>query len=212
MTRAASRGRANVIRVSSLSKEWSAPGLKVGWFLADEAFVSAYYEYASSSYGGPASIAYTLVEVLARFENWKAQGVDDPRLSELRQLQADYGLTLDTLGHAYRSYVQERDLLDVALRAQRNSCFTRLHAAGISVQRPRCSINLSFSDVAGTDSYTSFRHVLRTTGVALYPGVLAFKLASSSLRLTTARNPHQLDDGLDALLHHMASPKLEPLA
>lgn len=47
------RAASNVIRVSSLSKNWSAPGVKAGWIMADAAFIASYYEYASTSFGGP---------------------------------------------------------------------------------------------------------------------------------------------------------------
>lgn len=82
------RAASNVVRVSSLSKTWSAPGLKAGWLLADSRFIDAYYEYASTSFGGPPSFLYTMVEVLARMERWLLDGLTVPGAAELAEFES----------------------------------------------------------------------------------------------------------------------------
>lgn len=199
------RRRANVVRVSSLSKEWSAPGLKIGWFLADPALVHDYYEHASTAYGGPASLMYTLVEVLARFESWREQGMYTAGPMELSQFSGDYGLRADALARAFEGYAAERVVREQTLLVQRESSWRMLQQAGIAAKVPRCSINLLAQMPGMDDSYRSFRTLLRDTGVSLYPGALAFRLAGGSLRLTTSRPWPDLHEGLQRLCDWPAS-------
>ena len=74
--RGACRADPRVIRINSLSKSYSVPGLKIGWILASTAFIAEFYEYASTSYGGPPSFFYTLVEVAARLERTLLLDID----------------------------------------------------------------------------------------------------------------------------------------
>ena len=69
------RSRRNVIRVASLSKTHSVPGMKLGWIVAHPDFIRGYYEYASTTYGGPPSLFYLLIEMAARFEQWDVLGL-----------------------------------------------------------------------------------------------------------------------------------------
>lgn len=193
------RQRANVIRVSSLSKNWSVPGLKVGWFLADPAFVSRYYEFASTSYGGPQSFVYTLVEVLARFERWIIEGRTSIDQQQLREFSASYGLQLGSLSQTYEHYVAERRARERVLLGLRGEATSCLRRASMIVKTPRCSINV-FAQIPGSeDSYLSFRSVLRETGVSVYPGILSFYLAGGGFRVTTARKWGDLHRGLERL-------------
>jgi aspartate/methionine/tyrosine aminotransferase len=193
------RARANVIRVSSLSKSWSAPGLKVGWLLGDEAFVADYYEYASTAYGGPPSFFFTLVEVLARMERWLIEGIEIPRIRELKEFEPHYGLTEAALASAYSVYCadrmqRERDLIDL-----RSAVLGQLAQAGLEVMIPRASINMTVSFSSWKDSYVCFRDILRETGVSLLPSVLTFGFAGPNMRLTTARSWTQLQEGIRRL-------------
>ena len=115
------RARTNVVRIFSISKGWSAPGLKVGWILADSSFIDDYYEYASSTFGGPPSVFYTSVEVLTRMERWLIEGLESPGVSQLQEFEPSYGLTLDSLQKAYASYRSERIAREDALTTLRDA-------------------------------------------------------------------------------------------
>lgn len=196
------RARPNVVRVSSVSKEWSAPGLKVGWFLADSAFVAEYYEHASTSYGGPPSFVYTLVEFLASFERWRLEGRDSIGHAQVVEFEASYGLAPDTLGAAYRAYVAERAARETALIAHRGAVVTELRALRASVVPPRCSINLLATLPGYDDSYRCFRELLRETGVSFYPAILGFRFAGGCVRATSARKWSELSEAFARLRHH----------
>ena len=192
----AARAADNVIRISSLSKNWSAPGLKVGWILASAAFIDSYYEYASSSFGGPPSFFYTAVEVLARMERWRNAGIAEPGRAELAEFEDGYGLRLDGLSQAYASYVDERELREQALIRLRDAASSRLRSAGTEVAAARYSINLAAELPDYDDSYLAFRDLLADHDVSVFPGLLTFCLGRGIVRVTTARPWPQLDEAL----------------
>ncbi|MDO0928869.1 pyridoxal phosphate-dependent aminotransferase [Streptomyces sp. TG1A-8] len=203
--RTAARGAPNVVRVSSLSKTWLAPGLKAGWFLADPGFIADYYEYASSSFGGPPSFFYTVVEVLARMERWLITGVDEPGPNELKEFEASYGLDLERLRHAYRTYRTDRLRRAEELTTLRDAATVRLAETPARVLVPRFSINTTVELPGWDDSYRCFRDVLRETGVSLFPGILTFCFSGAVMRITTARPWDQLAPALDRLGSHLAT-------
>ncbi|MET8136344.1 pyridoxal phosphate-dependent aminotransferase [Streptomyces sp. NPDC005251] len=193
------RAARNVVRVSSLSKNWSAPGLKVGWLLADDAFIDEYYEYASTTSGSPPSVFYTLIEVLARMERWSHCGVEELGPAELAEFEPHYGIGIDALQRAFHSYRAERRARERSLLRQRDAFTASLAHSGIPVLPPRASINLAARFDGFADSYTCFRTLLRETGVSVFPGALTFCLAGPVVRFTTAQPWDQLTTALSRL-------------
>ncbi|GGZ70924.1 pyridoxal phosphate-dependent aminotransferase [Streptomyces echinoruber] len=180
------RAAPNVVRVSSLSKNWSAPGIKAGWIVADSSFIADYYEYASTSFGGPPSLLYTTIEVLARMERWSLTGVSEVGVGELSEFEDSYGLRRGALQAAYDNYRQERRARESALLALRGASCAQL--GGVArVIPPHYSINTALSFDRWDDSYRCFRELLRLTGVSVYPGILNFCFGSGIVRITTAR-------------------------
>ncbi|MFD9706407.1 pyridoxal phosphate-dependent aminotransferase [Lentzea sp. NPDC059081] len=184
--RSAQRAAPNVIRISSLSKNWSAPGLKTGWIMADRAFVADYYEHASTMFGGPQSFFYTAVEVLARMERWMVTGLAVPGPAELAEFEPSYGLTLDRLSRAYTGYVRERRGRQESLTVLRDATCAGFAEAG-TVTVPAYSINAAVSFPDWDDSYLAFRSLLDRTGVSTYPAILNFCFDGGAVRVTTAR-------------------------
>ena len=137
------RADPRVVRVNSVSKNWSAPGLKVGWLVASAAFVDDYYEYSSTNYGGPASVFYTLTEVTARMERWLIEGRTGIGDDELAEFESSYGLDLMTLQAAYRRYVDQRRDRATDLGLLRDASCQMLHENGAGLLDPTYSINTS---------------------------------------------------------------------
>ncbi len=189
----------NVIRVSSMSKKWSVPGLKLGWILAASDLIDDYYEYASSSFGGPPSLFYTLIEVVARMERWLIEDVDSPGVAELAEFQASYGLTAELLGRAYASYRCHRIARETALMRLREAAISGIAGPSATVVRPHYSINMAVEFVGVHDSYGCFRTLLSQTGVAVFPSILTFCLGGGAVRVTTARNWSDLCRAIDTL-------------
>lgn len=182
------RASPNVVRVSSLSKTWSAPGLKIGWILADERFVSDYYEYASTSYGGPPSFYYTLVEVFARMERWLIDGVDELDEAHRLEFEPSYGIALPELQRAYADYRRERSERNVGLRTMRTAAANLFSDLPVRVLPPQYSVNMAVDFQGYDDSYLCFRQVLRASGVSLLPGVLTYCLSGAIMRVTPAQS------------------------
>jgi aspartate/methionine/tyrosine aminotransferase len=177
---------------------WSAPGLKTGWILADSNFIDEYYEYASTSFGGPPSFFYTMVEVLARMERWIVSNVE-PGTSEVNEFEPAYNLDLARVQAAYESYRNERIARENTLKTLRDACLVNLTQASAKVVRAPYSINMAVEFSGWNDSYKCFRDLLRETNVAVFPGILAFCFSGGIVRITTARAWDDLSTAMSRL-------------
>ncbi|MEV0829266.1 pyridoxal phosphate-dependent aminotransferase [Nonomuraea rubra] len=193
------RAAPNVVRVSSLSKTWSAPGLKVGWLVADERFVADYYEYASTTFGGPPSFFYTIVEVLARMERWLLNGLVTPTAAEVGEFEPAYGMRLGPLIAAYRSYRSERLRREAGLKALRDQASGELAQTPARVLEPHYSINTMVEFTGWDDSYLCFRDLLHGSGVSVFPGILTFCFSGGVVRITSSRREQDLRAALGRL-------------
>lgn len=192
------RADPRVVRVSSLAKTWSAPGLKVGWLVASDEFVEGFYEYSSTTFGGPSSFFYTLVELLARFETWMATGVESVGPTQLAELETSYGLCLSSLQQAYDRYIAQRLARATDLRDLRCASVGMLWSEGVPTLDPKYSINLALKVEAGTD-YETFRRLVHEQNVSVFPGILTLVLSSDVARITTGRAWEDLRTGVPAV-------------
>ncbi|MCC3769585.1 pyridoxal phosphate-dependent aminotransferase [Streptomyces sp. UNOC14_S4] len=197
-TFAPARAAPNVIRVSSLSKTWSVPGLKAGWLLADARFVAGYLSRADAV--GPPPLYDTLLEVLARMERWLLAGVESPGAGHVAEVAASHAVDGRRLAEAYRDYRAERLARDLALRTLRDAAVAGLTGATAAVVPPHYSINAAVEFPGWDDSYRCFRDLLAETGVSVFPGILTFCFSGGVVRVTTARSWPDLATAL-ALLH-----------
>lgn len=204
------RAADNVVRINSLSKNWSAPGMKVGWIVASAAFIDAYYEYASTAFGGPPSFFYTAIEVLARMERWRQQGISEIRGAEFAEFETGYRLDPSGLARAYDSYVSERDERETALIGLRDTATSRLRLPHTDVAAARYSINLAIGLREYDDSYLAFRDILDGYGVSVFPGLLTFCLGGGIVRITTARAWPELDESLKRLERFRGDCRFDP--
>ncbi|WNV84988.1 pyridoxal phosphate-dependent aminotransferase [Umezawaea sp. Da 62-37] len=199
LRRSALRADPRVVRVVSLSKSLSTPGLKLGWLVAGREFVDEFYEYASTSYGGPASVFYLLIEVMARMERWRVEGLVGIGRVELAEFERTYGLTTESLGRAHRSYLSDRERRDRALVVQRDRAADTLLSMGFDVVRPTHSINIAVRPHGCDDGYLWFREALADARVAVYPAILNGCLNGGWVRVSTAGEPGGLATAIRAL-------------
>lgn len=199
------RHRDNLVRIKSLSKSHGAPGLKIGWMLCGSAFVGAFYEHASTSYGSPPSIFYLLLEVYARFEHWRLAGLDELGPSELLLFEAEYGLHLRELQNAYRAYCTEQSVRDETLIDRRRIAVARLAPSCDDLIVPEYSLNVLACPVKGADGYTVARRLLQQHRVAVYPGILAFCPSDGWVRVSPGVDTTTLDEGLARVARFAAS-------
>lgn len=63
----------NLIVLSSYSKMYNIPGLKLGHILADSSFIDKFYRHASTTYGSPPSFLYYTASLIAFYEKASLQ-------------------------------------------------------------------------------------------------------------------------------------------
>lgn len=186
------RSMSNVIRVSSLSKEWSVPGMKTGWFLGTKDFVKKFYEYASTMYGGPASFFYTLLEILTTMELWISNGIKIPSDEDIKGMKDSYNFKKSQLIKAFSEYAQNRNKRKNELLAARSIATEMFSMDGIQVIPPKYSINFAVNIPKYADSYISFRDILLKTGVSFYPGILNFCFSETISRITFSNSKEKI--------------------
>jgi hypothetical protein len=166
--------------------------LKIGWILADADVINDYYEYASTSFGGPPSFFSTAVEVLVRMERWMLSEIEELGTAELNEFEPSYALSLKGLAEGFKSYREENLTRQRVLIESRNAAVSAFMDADIDVMVPNYSINMAVTFPSWNDSYLCFREILRESGVSLYPGILTFYYSGAIMRITTASNWHDL--------------------
>lgn len=195
--RSAARAASNVVRITSMSKTWSVPGMKIGWMIADPAVIADYYEFASTSYGGPPSFFFTLVEFTARMERWFLEGLDSPGQAQVAEFDPGYGFNRDSLQVAFRSYRADRAEREKLLIRGRTEFADALRGCGLDVLNPAHSINAIVSEGHWNDSYVAFRDMLARFNVSFYPSLLNFGYDSPAVRVTTSRSASDLRSAIE---------------
>ena len=193
------RTAANVVRISSLSKSYSVPGLKVGWIVADQQFIDEFYEYASTSYGGPPSFLYTLVEVISRMERWLVEGRQEAGVAEFAEFETSYRLHPRELAAAYANFVAERRWRQAQLSTLRERTTAALRRSGYETVDAPHSINIAVRSPDYHNGYVAFRELLRAHRVAVFPGLLTMCVEPGWLRLTAARPPPVMSEAVRRL-------------
>ena len=189
------RTRKNVIRINSLSKEFFAPGIKLGWFIADRDFINDYYEHASSSYGSPASFFYLLMEGLAIFELHRQK-----EIALDKKLFSEYDISDEKLDELYFDYVQQTNKNRQAVIDNRLYVVEKLKSAGFEVIEPSHSLNILFNIPGTRDSYDVFLKLLLNIKVSVYPGVLSFIFSKPYVRISPNIERNILDRGLKEII------------
>jgi aspartate/methionine/tyrosine aminotransferase len=195
------RAAENVIRISSLSKKWAVPGLKIGWFIANKNFIKKFYEFASTTYGGPPSFYFTLLEFLARMESWLLNDVEELTPADVDLFNADYKVKLNTLQKAYATYKDHRIARREELYNLKGICLNYLANTKAQFIMPNYSINIGLEYGGHKDSYGCFRELLHQKSVSFYPGILNFCMSGSLLRMTFTRPVEEIKESLQRLSH-----------
>ncbi|GAB1644050.1 pyridoxal phosphate-dependent aminotransferase [Krasilnikovia sp. MM14-A1259] len=191
------RMAANVISIRSISKRWGAPGLKAGWLVAAPEFIDEFYVHASTTYGGPPSLFYLLLEMLGLFEAARFGGgldVDDL----LGRLSGDYRLNRGTLAAGFADYARTADLMARRVLRCRERAVDALGDMGVPVLAPDYSINL-LARLGDEPSYLTYRRVVEEAGVSVYPGLLCMAGGPGLVRLSPCVPEQVLDEAMARL-------------
>lgn len=190
------RSASNVIRIKSLSKDFSVPGFKLGWVLGNEGLMKKFYEFASSNYGGPQSFFYLLIEIIARMERWKLENIVDLTRQHLLEFEEHYGLSLSNLDKAYKHYKFSRFKRHNLVRGCIGKVTSIMKQNHIDFINPTNSINLTITPNKWHDSYHAFRDILYSTSISIYPGILTFILKGDMCRISPVIDNKLLDQSL----------------
>ncbi|MGP4113455.1 pyridoxal phosphate-dependent aminotransferase [Streptomyces sp. 4N509B] len=160
----------NVISVRSMSKRWAAPGLKAGWMVASTDFIDAFYTHASTTYGGPPSIFYLLLEMFGWFEAALLRGELDTD-GVLGRLSSDYGLSRAALKAGFAEYVEAHEVMAVQVQDRRRYALDAFRSLGLPCLAPEYSINMMVR-IGDEPSYATYRRLVSEAGVSVYPTLL----------------------------------------
>lgn len=134
----------NLIVISSYSKCYKIPGLKLGHMLASAAFISRFYRHASTTYGSPPSYLYLTCSALAESElahiNLKPCTFPPSMVeicSHTKELFAEFELWRDLCNvmEMFRQYAFDTALL-------RNDCKEKITFFGLEDTSPNVTIRL----------------------------------------------------------------------
>ncbi|NTU98892.1 pyridoxal phosphate-dependent aminotransferase [Candidatus Falkowbacteria bacterium] len=193
-----------LIRLESLSKKISVPGMKLGYFVADAALVSKFYERASTCYGGPASFFYLLQEFEARFHAFSLQGIENLGHDELKLFDHNYRLSMSWLQTLYDDYRLNRYYYSKKIESQRAYAIQTLRshmpALVSEIIVPETGINVFVRLNLPSDSYGFFRKLLLKKRVAVFPGICSGVDGGAWVRITVGVSKETLIKGLEGLI------------
>lgn len=189
----------NVIRIASLSKRLSIPGIKLGWIVADEAVISEYYEYASTMYGGPPSFFYLLAEVAARFQRWAMQPGFELSAEHLKEFEPGYDFDLPRLRIMFSDYAASEQRRQIQMTELRRRFVGELSKMDYDVTDAQYSVNLAVTSPHQEDGWLYYRRLLAEAGVAVFPGILTMSFGDPFFRMTIARSEDEVGEGLRRL-------------
>lgn len=189
----------NVVRIASLSKRLSIPGIKLGWIVASRQVISEYYEYASTIYGGPPSFFYLLAEVAARFQRWMMQPDFEPAAEHLKEFESGYEFDLARIRAMFTDYATSEQRRQLHITGLRQRFAGELSKIGYDVTVPQYSVNLAVRPPSQEDGWVCYRRLLADAGVAVFPGILTMSFGDPLIRMTVARSEGEITEGLRRL-------------
>lgn len=186
-----------VIRLVSPSKKYGIPGMKIGVMIAPETFIHDFYEQASTSYGGPASIFFLLLEMLFLFEyvylskdhkafsQLKHYDISD---SKIRELYENY---TDCLKKNELLYDTNRDYFENWLKRNRHFVHSAHLFNGIN-------FFIRFNTAYET-MYAFFQALIEQRGVSVMPGICFGDIDDKYIRISVLEDHAEFKKGLQAL-------------
>ncbi|MGR6765252.1 pyridoxal phosphate-dependent aminotransferase [Paenibacillus sp. T2-29] len=193
-----------LIRMESMSKKISVPGMKLGYIVAEENLIEEYYEKASTCYGGPASFFYLLQECEARFNLYRLKGIQRITQSQLKDFDENYELSIEWLQTLYDDYNVNVDYFDNKIQLHRNYVVNKLMKYTPTliseVIVPDTGINIFVKINSRLSSYDFFLELLKNKKVAVFPGICSGVNQSCWIRITIGVKRSFLEYGITQLI------------
>lgn len=193
-----------LIRMDSLSKKVSVPGMKLGYFIANEEIISEFYERASTTYGGPSSFFYILQELDARFDLFFRKGLLKIGSGELALFDKNYNLGLFFLNILYGQYIKNKHFFELKIKQHRSIVIDKLishHPQLVKkIIMPETGINIFLQLDVDYGSYEFFRKLIVEKRTAVFPGLCSATDKECWIRITCGVDKKTLQTGLDNLV------------
>lgn len=182
----------NLIVISSYSKSYNIPGLKLGHLLADKNFVSEFYRHASTTYGSPPSFLYLTATAIALFEKAeREQG--KPKLPQSIADQVSDGDLLWEEFKLWKKHLEinkrvQKHFVSKILKEQRNCSIEEV--LGLDDPSPNCVLRMKGEGSA----YSISMSVIAAANISVMP-VDCFSPPKSwprDLRASISVNPQEL--------------------
>lgn len=186
-----------IIRVVSPSKKYGNPGMKIGHLLGPESFVRDYYERASTSYGGPASIFFLVSEFLYQFEHALATCTVDG----LKRLSERYDIPYEEIIRLYHDFVETMTQNHQFYLGNRKE-FERWLEENVGVIKKAYifeGINFFVEPNYAERSYDLFLRLIRERKVAVFPSVCLGDMDDRRFRITVLERRQDMLDGLNRI-------------
>lgn len=193
-----------LIRMESLSKKVSVPGMKLGYFIADENIISKFYERASTSYGGPSSFFYLLQELDARFDLFSRKGLSRLGAEEVLLFDKNYHLGSFFLNVLYKQYARNKELFELKIDQHRDIVINQLASYFPRLVKniiiPETGINVFLQLNINYNSYELFKKLIIEKKTAVFPGLCSAVEEDCWIRITCGVDKKTLQVGLDNLV------------
>jgi Aspartate/tyrosine/aromatic aminotransferase len=192
--------------MESMSKKISVPGMKIGYFLSGKEFINDFYEYASTNYGGPASIFYLLLEFDSVFTKYYLQGKKEICESDLVSYEYTYKLNKEWLQSMYDDYVKSYEFNHKVVGLQRDLvCRMLLNAPRVKKVIPAdVGVNLFVLLDYDKSSYEFYEELIQSRGVAVFPGICCGLDKGCWIRITISVEYQRLMDGIHLILDYIS--------
>ncbi len=188
----------NVVLMRSLSKRWGAPGLKCGWMVGSSDIIDEFYTHASTTYGGPPSIFYLLLETFARFEAvYRGDGSIGGQI--LKHFEPAYQLSQDTIRIAYDDYLASANRFYAGVAERREQAVELLTRDGLEVYSPLYSINV-FVQGTSLPDYAIYRSLIHAQNVSVFPSSLCMLPSCGGIRLSPCLPQSALTSALERII------------
>ncbi len=199
----------NLIVLSSYSKTYNIPGLKLGHILADSSFIDKFYRHASTTYGSPPSFLYYTASLIAFYEkaSLQAKAVSLPeelknKISQKTILLEEFKIWKETVDlHAkFQKFV----LLSLIKHFKLEKF---VDVFGLNDISPNTTIRLKKSEQT---AYELFLEILNNCNISVIPIECFIPPANwpADLRFTLAVEPSVLITSLSSVLKYILQKHL----
>lgn len=191
----------DVIRVITPSKKYGIPGMKTGLMTGSKKFMEAYYDQASTNYGGPSSIFFLMQEFLYQFEHSLFTGTTEGVYRLGKKYDVDEHTMHDLYMDFIRTVAENKGTFESNKRILREwmdkniGLFKKNH----NMQ----GINCLLEPKAPLKGYELFEELITTHNVSVLPSSCLGDKSDSMFRVTVLEERSRIIKGLECISHYL---------